>query len=327
MKSDLIERYIYAVEKRLPYKQRADIKKELHMLIADMLEQRCGDLPPTEHDIRVVLTELGTPSELAEKYNPDKHHALIGQPYYGKYKMVLKIVLSAVAGGLTIAAFITTLLGEPPQVPFFRFMEWIGGLFMGELYAFAFVTGLFAFFERKGVKLDDEDVLGDLPPVPSKDERIGRGETILGIFFSIVFLVLFLWLGPWVIGIYNPNGFIPMFNQQVLLQMWPVILLITGLGIAKEVVKMLEGRYTFKVAFATLIEGVLGVGLIVLLFSARDIVNPAFLPGVRALFGVGDAVGNAVLGNIPVIFFGVIAFAHILDIVTAFAKAYRFRKA
>ena len=327
MKSDLIERYIYAVEKRLPYKQRADIKKELHTLIADMLEQRCGDLPPTEHDIRVVLTELGTPSELAEKYNPDKYHALIGQPYYGKYKFILKIVLLAVAGGLTIAAFITTLLGEPPQVPFFRFMEWIGGLIMGELYAFAFVTGLFAFFERKGVKLDEDDVLGDLPPVPEKNERISRGETIVGIVFSIAFLLLFLWLAPSVIGIYNTNGFVPMFNQEVLLRLWPLLLLITGVGIAKEVVKMLEGRYTFKVAFTTLITGILSLGLFVLLFFTKDIVNPAFLPGVTALFGVNDTVGHAVLGNVPVFFFGVIIFAHILDIVMAFVKAYRFRQA
>lgn len=327
MKSDLIERYIYAVEKRLPYKQRADIKKELNTLIADMLEQRCGDLPPTEHDIRVVLTELGTPTELAEKYNPDKHHALIGPPYYGKYKMLLKIVMICVAGGLTIAAFITTLLGEPPQIPFFRFMEWIGGLFMGELYAFAFVTGLFAFFERKGVKLDHEDLLGDLPPVPVKDERIGRGETIWGIVFSIVFLVLFLWLGPFVIGIYNADGFIPMFNQQVLLRMWPILLLITAAGIVKEVVKMLEGRYTFKVAFAALITGIVSLGLFVLLFTTKDIVNPGFLPGVTALFGAGDTVGHAVLGNVPAFFFGVIVFAHVLDIVMAFVKAYRFRQA
>ncbi len=327
MKSDLIERYIYSVEKRLPYKQRADIKKELNTLIADMLEQRCGDIAPTEHDIRVVLTELGTPSELAEKYNPDKHHALISQPYYGKYKMVLKIVLLAVAGGLTIAAFITTLLGEPPQVPFFRFMEWVGGVIMGELYAFAFVTGLFAFFERKGVKLDDDDVLGDLPPVPEKDERISRGETIVGIIFSIAFLLLFLWLAPVVIGIYNANGFIPMFNQEALLRMWPLFLIITGVGIAKEVVKMLEGRYTFKVAFTTLIEGIVSVGLIALLFSAKDLLNPAFLPSVSALFGAEEEFGRAILGNTPVIFFGVIVFAHILDIATAFAKAYRHRKA
>ncbi|HWR24531.1 MAG TPA: hypothetical protein VN366_13720 [Feifaniaceae bacterium] len=327
MKSDLMERYIYAVEKRLPYKQRADIKKELNTLIADMLEQRCGDVPPTEHDVRVVLTELGTPSELAEQYHPDKRRALISQPYYGKYKMVLKIVLLAVAGGLTAAHLILALLGDPPKVPFLRFMEWIGGVFTGELYAFAFVTGIFAFFERKGVKLDHDDALGDLPPVPAKDERIGRGESIAGIFFSIAFLLLFLWLAPWVIGIYSGSGFVPMFNQAALLRMWPVLLLITGAGVIKEIVKLLEGRYTFRVAFTALITGIVSLGLFVLLFSTEELLNPAFLPGVTALFGAEDTAGRAILGSVPAIFLGVVAFAHVLDIITSFAKASRFRRA
>lgn len=326
MKSDLIERYIYAVEKRLPYKQRADIKKELHTLISDMLEQRCGNLPPTEHDVRVVLTELGTPGELAEKYNPDKYHALIGQPYYGKYKMVLKIVMIAVAGGLTIASLLA-LLGEAPKPPFFALMEWFGGLLASEVYAFAFVTGLFAFFERKGVKMDEEDLLVGLPPVPKKDERISRGETVVGILFSLLFLILFLWLGPWIMVIYNGSEVIPLFNQAALLRMWPVILLMTGIGITKEIIKMLEGRYTFKVAIAALITGVLDVGLLLLLFSAKDLINPAFMPGVMALFGAEDAVVYTIFANFPTFFFGVVVFAHVLEIATAFTKAFRYRKA
>ena len=37
---DLINRYIYAVTQKLPESQRADIEKELHGLIEDMLEDR-----------------------------------------------------------------------------------------------------------------------------------------------------------------------------------------------------------------------------------------------------------------------------------------------
>lgn len=66
MKNDLIERYIYAVTKRLPQKVQKDISDELRTLIDDMLAERCGELVPEEKDIRVVLTELGTPEELYE---------------------------------------------------------------------------------------------------------------------------------------------------------------------------------------------------------------------------------------------------------------------
>ena len=37
---DLINRYIYAVTQKSPESQRADIEKELHGLIEDMLEDR-----------------------------------------------------------------------------------------------------------------------------------------------------------------------------------------------------------------------------------------------------------------------------------------------
>ena len=65
--NDLIERYLYAITRRLPAKQCADVAEELRTLISDMLDERCGNLPPTAKDVRVVLTELGTPGEVVRK--------------------------------------------------------------------------------------------------------------------------------------------------------------------------------------------------------------------------------------------------------------------
>ena len=103
MKHDLIERYIYAVTRQLPKKQREDVAQELRGLIDDMLNERCGEITPTEKDIRIVLTELGTPQELSAQYDEDAKKCLIGHPYYSTYKFVLKIVLFAAAVGITIA--------------------------------------------------------------------------------------------------------------------------------------------------------------------------------------------------------------------------------
>ena len=93
MKNDLIERYIYAVTKRLPQKVQKDISDELRTLIDDMLVERCGELVPEEKDIRVVLTELGTPEELYEKYNPDNKKCLIGSPYYSTYFLLFSMLI------------------------------------------------------------------------------------------------------------------------------------------------------------------------------------------------------------------------------------------
>lgn len=68
--NDLRERYIYAATRGLPRARRADIEQELRTLIDDLLEERCAGREPTEKDLRVVLTDLGTPAEIREKYNP-----------------------------------------------------------------------------------------------------------------------------------------------------------------------------------------------------------------------------------------------------------------
>lgn len=101
--NDLIERYLYAITRHLPSAQRSDVAEELRTLISDMLDERCGSLPPTAKDVRVVLTELGTPGEMVRKYTSGEGECLIGQPYYAQYLYVLKIVLACVAGGMLVA--------------------------------------------------------------------------------------------------------------------------------------------------------------------------------------------------------------------------------
>lgn len=70
---------------------------------------------------------------------------------------------------------------------------WMGSIIMGLVFAFGFVTLIFAFFQRKGISL--EDINGsweNLPPVPVKQERIGKGETIRqGYVFPSAFSLFF----------------------------------------------------------------------------------------------------------------------------------------
>ena len=115
MNNDLVERYIYAATKQMPRKQREDVSMELRGLVEDMLSERCGSRTPEEKDVRVVLTELGTPQELYSQYSDDADACLIGQPYYSTYVFVLKIVLGAAVVGMTISNLILQIL-EPGNV-------------------------------------------------------------------------------------------------------------------------------------------------------------------------------------------------------------------
>ena len=138
MKSDLIERYIYAATKRLPRKQREDVALELRGLIEDMLMERCGEEQPEERDIRVVLTELGTPQELAARYSDEENKALIGQPYYSVYRYILKIVLPATFFGLSVAHLLLFVMDPSAMLP--AVAGWLNSLWNGMFGAFSAVT-------------------------------------------------------------------------------------------------------------------------------------------------------------------------------------------
>ena len=60
--SNMIERYVHDVARRLPEKDREDVKKELRANIYDMLPDGASD-----DAIKKVLYELGSPASLAEK--------------------------------------------------------------------------------------------------------------------------------------------------------------------------------------------------------------------------------------------------------------------
>ena len=109
VKNDLIDRYIYADTKHMKSAMKKDVAAELETIIQDMLEERCGDVTPTERDIKVVLTELGTPAELSSKYKGETQDCLIGQPYYSLYVYVLKIVTACVSGGMLLAQIMAAL--------------------------------------------------------------------------------------------------------------------------------------------------------------------------------------------------------------------------
>jgi len=139
-----MNQYISGVTRRIPKNMRQDVSRELESLITDMLEKRCGSVVPTEHDIKVVLAELGGPFELAAKYGPDR--SLISGKYYYVYILTLKIVLLCTAFGITLADIINLFSGK--GVWYMAILNWVGSLWIGFWIAFGIVTFVFAIIER-----------------------------------------------------------------------------------------------------------------------------------------------------------------------------------
>ncbi|MCL2024664.1 MAG: hypothetical protein FWG78_02655 [Coriobacteriia bacterium] len=360
--TDLIERYLYAVTRYLPRKDRDEVKRELDSLIADMLETRCGATPATEKDVRVVLTELGTPQEMAEQYDPSSSRALISGLYFVLYKRVLTLVLPIVALALAFAIILSFIFdssatsANPYAYMSTMFGQVLGGTLSGVFQAFAIITLIFAILEWRQVDLRGDDIaagigvgddivvgvgrivdqiedfakdpLNNLPPVPKTNE-IKPWEPIFGIVMSMLFLTVFLGF-PQIIGVglfdtgFEGEGWIPLFNVELIRAAWIPITIWAVLGVAKEARKLIDGRYTKRLAANTCVLNVVIAACAIFVFSYGDIINPEFIAYIVNLFAEADAppIIGLVFANFNLVFLGIVLIALVADSVGTVTHAF-----
>lgn len=318
--NELIKRYIYAATRRLPEKLRRDVAQELQSIISDMLEARCGDLVPSEKDVKVVLTELGTPKELEQKYLPHASEGLLSGLYYTTWLLVMKIVLLCVSVGITIASVIKAV--TEGSAWYVALCSWLAGLFGSAMIAFAFLTLMFAVFQRARVPMESvESSLDALPPVPVQNLVIKRGEAIFNLILNGLFAVVFLAFHQVVIiGIFEGSGPVPVFDIAVLRSCWPWIAAMAALGILVESMKLLERRYTKR-----LIAVNVGATLLTLLCAGfwlhtPNLINAQFAAHVQGLFDGSTQWLTWFFSNLPQALFLVITFACVLEIGTTLWK-------
>ncbi len=282
--NDLIEKYIYAVSKYLSYKQREDILKEIRSIINDMLEERCKDLTPTDKDVRVVLAELGTPEELGLQYNTDKSTALISGEYFIKYKLALKIILIAVAIGLTVGGVLNIgLNGGNAALGIYE----LGlDLITASISIIGATTIVFAILERKSVSLDEFNIsfdIDNLPNPPKKEEKIPMIEPVLGIVINTLFTIVLL-IAPEIIefSFTQDGNILTIFNSEFIKSLWAVIIIIGVAGVYDDIIKLIDGKYTKKVMITSIISNIIcGVGLFYIM-SGNRIYSESFIDFVSS---------------------------------------------
>jgi hypothetical protein len=315
MKDNLVERYIYAVVRRLPEKERKDVSMELDGLISSMLADRANSSESEEEQVRAVLNELGNPEELARNYSNVAKNCLIGEPHFSLYKRVLKIVLIAVAGALALALLIEWLTGIPRGVRYDLggiillttkgIAQLISTIISGLQGAFAIVTIIFAILYHQGVELDSEKFdLNDLPELPDSEKRTGIGEFIVSMVFLSIFAVLFVVLPHINIpGLVIDGKWASFFNPEVLVSIRPLLIALVGTALLELVVKMTKPMGSMMRFLATLLAN--GVVIITLLvwFGNPLVVNPEYVSMLKGTLGlnmwnVSDLVSEGITGLI-----------------------------
>lgn len=260
MNNDLMQRYLYAVGRHLPEKGREDILRELESDILERLEHEDGSASEgagSQDRLEALLLEFGEPSEVGSRYG-GKLEYLIGSGLYPIYVKVLRLVLVI---GLSLMSFVHLigLVFNPADVAGLArlFADWFSAVVNGALTMFASVTISFAITERalrkKGEAVGTELAAwkpSSLPMVPDSVERIKPAGLIVGILFSIFFIVLLLFrrddLGV-ILGMAGVGSpvLIPILNEKVVATFLWVIIALLAVSTINAAWKLISGRYTF----------------------------------------------------------------------------------
>ncbi|MEK4627108.1 hypothetical protein MKZ17_02480 [Solibacillus sp. FSL R7-0682] len=295
----MIEIYIQEVTRRLPEKMRTDIALELRSTIEDMLPQNYS-----EEDVKGILDQLGNPTVLANGYKDQPMH-LIGPRYFDVYVSLLKMILPIA----TVIAFITIITkyftGYNAEeaiinIVFLIIGEGIWTIIEVGMQVFFWLTITFAIIERFDKEKDPEplsfslekwtsDDLKNIAYIPKK-KAISKLEVFGSLMWTAIWATLYFYANQ-LVGVYEGNGgrlefVMPVFNQEVLLQYWPIIVIIIGLEIALALYKLLKEQWTKRIAiYNTVLQITVTITFIVILVNP-NLLNEAFISYMTNLFTI-----------------------------------------
>jgi hypothetical protein len=317
--NELLQRYLLAVKRELGGKQREDITAEIESYIYDLLEERyAGKEEVTQAELEVILKEMGAPRKVASQYAPQRY--LIGPRLFPVYWLVLRILAAVVAGALTLSTVIATVINPPVYIgP--AVLELLGTIWSGVLSAAGAVTLAFAIIERatEGKRIDEieelkEFKLSDLPELPEEEKSINLVGTSFECVLSALGMIFFIY-------IQSTDGFLPVFmntgeNMRMVrlftdnfLKFIPVILMLAGLDIARNITLMVQGRHSSLTNWWHIASEGANVILNGLMISALPLITLAFFNEFihisdiartesLANTGLAAALGLGILGSI-----------------------------
>ncbi|MBG0962060.1 hypothetical protein [Bacillus sp. SRB1LM] len=293
----LIDIYVEEVAKRLPEKNRDDIILELRSTIEDMLPDDYN-----EDDEKKVLEKLGSPVSLANGYLDRPMH-LIGPRYFDVYTTLLKMIIPIAAVIALIAMVAENFVAYNGEQAVLNIILNVIGKGIGEiievgLHVFFWLTLVFAILERtdkdKGtqplttsLKKWTPDDLKNTSYVPKK-KSISKLEVFGGLMWTAIWATLYFYANH-LVGVYHGTEsglkFVaPTFNQDVLLQYWPIVVIMIVFEIGISLYKLVQGQWTKKLAIVNAILQIVGTIVFIVIVVNPHLFNEGFITYVANVF-------------------------------------------
>ncbi|MCE5188736.1 MAG: hypothetical protein LLF75_06100 [Eubacteriales bacterium] len=283
-----IERYVYDVARRLPEKEREEVKKELRANIYDMLPENAS-----EAEIEKVLYELGSPASLAGKYRQNPRY-LISPAYYDEYVSVLKWVLPLVGVIVMVIGFITgTVMALKIDTSKYYLVATkiiSQGISMGVSAAFQaliWTTVGFVIAERSGQRAEQSGKhswrIQDLPEVQKSGQTHiplseGVAELVVMTVFSVIGILFCTGRLPFAMA-FSEEGlhFTTVFNPDFLVLWIPAILVTFVLGVIVGITKIKDRRWSVPVCVSVVAKSLVSMAMSLYLLNQPNMFSSEFL--------------------------------------------------
>jgi len=300
MTTTLTDRYVDAVVRSVPEKQRADLDKELRASIADAVDDRLeagADAKAAEYD---TILELGDPIILSAGYTGQPLH-LIGPKLYADWKrltVLLEFIVVPIV--LVVLVFISILRGDSIGTA-------IGGaiwttIVVGTQIAF-WTTAIFALVERMP-EYRDKKILEWTPEMlpETAAKRVSRGEFLVEAVLSAVFITALL-LVPYISPFSDASGDpIPLLDPWIWSSGLIVVLVVAAvLQMAAKAIR-LQGRYTLGWALGAIAVDIIGAAAVIVIGATGHVLNPAFVAaaGWPEVVATSANISAVVLGALTI---------------------------
>lgn len=289
---NLIKRYVFAVKKRLPLKTREDMANEIESLILDELEDRFGTKENyNDEEITTILKEMGPPYKTVARYREGQSY-LVGPDLYEIYRLIIMVATGAVTLGLLISHIIGMFSVENEFATLLKgSLLFFPSLFLALLTMVGAVTMVFYLIQRF-VKIPTEKLEKefeyewnpkDLPDLPQKTETIKIWEPILGIFFTIVALVI---LNTLVFAnsagntLLTTGKFFPVFDIDSLRYYAPLWNISLAGGLALNALLIPIGRRERRINLIEMIINIFDITVMVIMIRGPLLINIEYIRSV-----------------------------------------------
>jgi len=292
---EILERYLYAVGKWLPKKQKKDIQAELESTIYDNLESRFGAKEEyIEEEVSEIIKEFGSPWKVASGYTG------LTDRLIGPELLPIYFTLSAIISGAVILCLLVSFIVGlfRPDIDFksfiLGFLELVPSLIIAVATVVGFTTIVFALIEKNvpGYKLksvpklktkengftinDEKWSPKDLPPVPKGKQKISRWEPIVGIIFSVIAIVLFNFFREKLGIYYTPEWgsgweFVPVLSEDAVKIFLPFWNTTWGLSIVFCMYQLIKGRWTLPMRISDLIRSFVDAAVIIIMIKGPEL--------------------------------------------------------